>query len=426
MKTVLIITYYWPPSGGSGVQRWLKFANYLTELGWHPIVVTPENPQFDLHDPSLERDVNGDIEVLKLPIWEPYQVFDRIRGSAKHEQGHTSIAPWAKFIRGNFFLPDPRIFWKRPVVKFLGEYLKQRNVDFIISTGPPHSMHLIARKLKKRFKIPWLADFRDPWSGWDMLKEFHTTKLARSVHNRLEQKVMQEADVVLTVSSTWAREMETRHKRKVEVITNGFDEKDFPGSKVKGPDKFRVSHFGLINEFRYAPEFWNMLNSLCAANMEFANDLEIDLYGVTDHNVRSKLEDLGGLKDSLNFHGSVSHDKVLGAYKDAAIVLLFMNQSDNAGGHIPGKLFEYLAAGRPILALGDPDGDAAQIINYTDSGVVINYGDVNAIQKQLMEWYDCYRSNTLSAGNEQKIQEFSRKELAAQLVELLDRYADRP
>ncbi|MEJ2006086.1 MAG: glycosyltransferase, partial [Cyclobacteriaceae bacterium] len=241
MKSVLIITYYWPPSGGSGVQRWLKFANYLTAMGWHPIIVTPENPQFELRDTSLEREVHPDIEVLKLPIWEPYQVFDKIRGGEKHEQGHTSIAPWAKFIRGNFFLPDPRIFWKRPVLKFLSEFLKQREVDFIISTGPPHSMHLIARNLKKKFGIPWLADFRDPWGSWDMLDEFRTTRLARSMHRSLERKVMNEADIVLTVSNTWAREMSDEFGREVEVITNGYDTRDFKNLEIKGDGKFRVA-----------------------------------------------------------------------------------------------------------------------------------------------------------------------------------------
>ena len=277
MKTVLIITYYWPPSGGSGVQRWLKFTRYLGSFGWHPVVLTPETPQFDSKDSSLENEVHADTEVLKLPIWEPYHLVRKLKGEKQPDQGSTSTTTsyWMKRVRGNLILPDPRIFWKTPAVRFLKEYLKNRPVDAIITTGPPHSMHLIGRSIHRKLGIPWLVDFRDPWSTWDMLEEFHTGKLARNYHGKLERSVVRHANAVMTVSDTWAREISDRYNKPVHVITNGFDPVDFQDNARQRPDKFRLMHFGLINEFRHTPVFWEALAETVAQVPEMKDVLEV-------------------------------------------------------------------------------------------------------------------------------------------------------
>ncbi len=425
MKTVLIITYYWPPSGGSGVQRWLKFANYLEELGWHPVILTPENPQFDMKDESLEQEVNENIEVLRIPIWEPYQLFQKLKGTKNLTQGNTSgsVSPVAKFIRGNFFLPDPRVFWRRPAVRFMKEFLKNRHIDFMITTGPPHSMHLIGLSLKRKFKIPWLADFRDPWSDWDMLDEFHTSGPARSIHRKMEKKVADAADVLLTVSQTWAENLERRYGKPVAVITNGFDTADFKSSESETPNRFILAHFGLINQFRHAPAFWNALGNLCNQDPAFREELKVDLYGVMDPEIESYIKDWDESGNHVWIHGSVSHKEVIEKYRNAAVVLMFMNKSVNARGHIPGKLFEYLSARKPILALGDPEGDAARIIRDSGAGVVVRWDDQESIQNTLQSLFKAFGNNSLPVPDNESVRKFSRKELTQQLVSLLNQHA---
>jgi hypothetical protein len=216
MKKVLIITYYWPPSGGAGVQRWLKFVKYLREFGWEPIVYTPENPEAPATDTSLLKDIPANITVIKQPIWEPYNLYKGFIGQKKEEKinaGFLSekkkpglaekIAVW---IRGNWFIPDARRFWIKPSVKFLSEHLRGNPVDVIVSTGPPHSMHLIALKLKKKLNIPWLADFRDPWTTIDFYDKLMLTKSSDKKHKGLELEVLKNADKVVTVSWNWSKD----------------------------------------------------------------------------------------------------------------------------------------------------------------------------------------------------------------------------
>ncbi|MCA6075228.1 glycosyltransferase family 4 protein [Fulvivirga sedimenti] len=426
MKTVLIITYYWPPSGGSGVQRWMKFANYLEDEGWHPVILTPENPQFVVKDDSLEQEVNENIEVLRIPIWEPYQLFEKAGGNPNVSQGNTSgsVSSIAKFIRGNFFLPDPRVFWRKPAVRFLKDYLKSRRVDFIVTTGPPHSIHLIGLSLKGKFNIPWLADFRDPWSDWDMLDEFHTSALARSYHRKMERKVAGKADILLTVSPSWAETLHKRYDRQVEVITNGFDTADFSNVTDTGPDNFSLAHFGLINQFRHAPAFWEALEQLQLLNPEIHDLLKIDLYGVMDPEIHTFIESWDKSGEQVTIHGSISHKEVIESYRKCTVVLMFMNKSSNAKGHIPGKLFEYLSAGKPILAIGDPEGDAATIIRDTGAGVVLRWDDTEGICGILNEWYLEYKkTGSLPGPDRNVINRYSRKELTTRLASLMNKHA---
>ena len=237
MKKVLIITYYWPPSGGGGVMRWLKMSKFLPELGWQPVVFTPENPDPSVTDESLLQEIHKDIIEIKTPIWEPYDFFRKITGKksgTKFKSGYISEASegnWknkiAVFIRGNFLIPDPRKFWIKPSIKYLTKYLAENHVDLIISTGPPHSMHLIALGLRNKFDIPWIADFRDPWTDIDFYHKLKLTRLADRIHRKLEKRVLARANHIVTVSPGCASDLEKIAKRKIEVINNGFDPTDF-------------------------------------------------------------------------------------------------------------------------------------------------------------------------------------------------------
>ena len=283
-KKVLIISYYWPPSGGGGVMRWLKMSKFLPELGWQPIVYTPENPDPSISDESLLKEVHSKIIELKTPIWEPYDIYRKITGKKKNDKfkaGYISEASsgnwksrFSVFIRGNFLIPDPRKFWIRPSIKYLSIYLKDNPVDLIVSTGPPHSMHLIALGLKKKFDIPWIADFRDPWTDIDFYHKLKLSKWADKKHKRLELKVLSKADHVVTVSPGCAHDINKICNRKVEVINNGFDPTDFEFEKSPLDKHFTISHFGAFNKDRNPANLWKTLGILTEENETFKNSLQ--------------------------------------------------------------------------------------------------------------------------------------------------------
>ncbi len=420
----MIITYYWPPSGGGGVQRWLKFAKYLPEFDWEPIIFTPENPDFNIQDETLLSEVSTDLEVIRLPIWEPYQLFEKVSGKKTPAQGLitsgrkksllTNLALW---IRGNFFIPDPRKFWIKPSVKFLNDLIRSNEIDVVITTGPPHSMHLIGLRLKKQSDIRWVADFRDPWSKWDMLDNFKLSSVARAKHKRLEKNVLKNADEVITVSETWAAEFKEIHERKYNVITNGFDEDDFRDVQRKeNNEKFIISHFGLINDFRNPKALWPALKEIAAEEK-----IEVRLYGMIEQPIVDFIKVDEVLSDIVDLRSSISHKEVIQAYADSDLLLLLLNDSENAKGHIPGKLFEYLASDRPILAFGPTDGDAAKIINEMGAGIVVGQERTN-----LLEELRALMSSKGSNYNTGDKLRFSRKRLTQRLVNDILNKSSRP
>ncbi|MFT6868433.1 MAG: glycosyltransferase involved in cell wall biosynthesis, partial [Cyclobacteriaceae bacterium] len=284
-KKVLIITYYWPPSGGVGVQRWLHFAINLNKLGFEPVIYTPEKPQFEILDESIV-DLVADIEVLKKPIWEPFAFFHKLtKNKNKVTQGTVLEKPKQTlkdklfiWIRGNFFIPDPRVFWVKPSVKFLGKYLLENKINTIITTGPPHSMHLIGLGLKKSINhLKWLADFRDPWSDWDILQKLNTSALAMSRHRFLEKRVLENANVVLTVSKRLGKSLQEKMNDKVnvQVIMNGIASSHSEKPVYTSYEKFVIGYFGMLNELRDPETLWLALEQLCAEKPEIHDRLEI-------------------------------------------------------------------------------------------------------------------------------------------------------
>lgn len=386
MKRVLIITYYWPPGGGAGVQRWLKFAKYLPENGWIPVVYTPENPEVPVMDPSLEKDVPAECEVIKQPISEPYSFYKRFTGRKKEEninagfldEGRTpglkdKIAVW---IRGNMFIPDARRFWIRPSIKYLTEYLKENPVDVIVSTGPPHSMHLIAMALKKHLGISWVADFRDPWTGIDFYDQLMLTRCADRKHHRLERKVLQTANRVVTVGWESARQLGELGGRDVDVVTNGFDHDDVAftdSSVVRDPGKFIIRHIGAMNKDRNHESFWCAVKRL-SDDPSFKRDFRVELIGKSDASVRQSVV-RHGLEAVVNFVSYVPHEAISGLLKTADMLYLPINNTPNAKAILTGKLFEYIASGTPVLGIGPVDGDAARVLKECHAGVMVGFGE---------------------------------------------------
>ena len=423
-KKVLIITYYWPPSGGAGVQRWLKFVKYLREFGWEPVIYTPENAEMPSLDNSLIKDVPEGLDVLKTPIWEPYDAYKKLVGQKKEEKINSGFLSENKkpkiteklavWVRGNFFIPDARKYWIKPSVKYLKNYLKENPVDAIISTGPPHSMHLIAKELKKSLNVKWLADFRDPWTNIDFYKDLMLSKTADKKHKRLEKEVLQEADVVLSIGNTMGKELTDLGAKRSEVITNGYDiEKNL--EEVALDEKFSIAHIGTMTKSRNPEVLWKVLSILIDNNEVFKNRLEIKLVGKVDISVMESIEKYN-LLDYVRKIEYLPHDEVIIEQRKSHLLLLVVNDTPNAKGILTGKFFEYMSSGRPTLCIGPNDGDVAEIIRETEAGSVFESKDGDDLEKYILDSFEeknVFKTNDF-------INKYSRRELTKKLASVLD------
>jgi hypothetical protein len=428
-KKVLVITYYWPPSGGSGVQRWLKFVKYLPAFGWEPHVFTPENPSFSMRDESLLKDVPEEAEIIRFPIWEPYELFFKflkLAGSTKNSKASDFVAAKNKsvlqtvagWIRGNFFIPDPRVFWVTPSFRFLNEYIEENSIRTIITTGPPHSVHLIGLRLKKKNPaIRWIADFRDPWSEWGLLDSLHTGKWARNRHRYFERSVLNSADELLTITPFFVKRFETLSGRKVHLLTNGFDEDDFKTFNQFRGDKFMICHVGIINERCDPRSFLTAVEQLAQDSSEFSNNTKVEFVGEVHAQVRQFIVRSETLKKIVEIRPSVPHNELIHVYEAASLLLLILTGYKNAEGYLPGKLFEYIATGHPVLAVGPANGDAAVLLNESKAGKMIADFDVAEIKEEIKTRFSQWLSGQTHVS--QNAIRYSRKSITARLTDLL-------
>lgn len=402
-------------------------AKYLSEFGWDPVILTPENPDFELRDESLLKDISPEAVVLKTPIWEPFGLYRKLMGKkAVQKQGVVDtkdasfIARLSKWIRGNWFIPDPRIFWVRPAVNFISKYLINNPVDLIITTGPPHSMHLIGMEVKRRHNLKWVADFRDPWSDWDVLPQLNLNKKSWATHKKLENQVMNQADMVLTVTKNLANRLaKTGGIDKVEVITNGFDAADFDMNTSINPSKFRISHVGLLNDGRNPELLWEVLNELCIENEVFKESLEVVLAGTIEQSVQDSISNHDSLKSRVNIPEYLSHKQVLELYQESAILLLLLNNTSNSSWILPGKLFEYLSAKKSILAIGQIESEANEVLIECGYDPFLTYDDKNTIRDRVESLYKQFLSG-LDTKSSELANRYDRKKLTGDLVKLLN------
>ncbi len=427
MKKVLIVTYYWPPAGGPGVQRWLKFTKYLPENGIEPIVYVPKNPHYPLKDTSLEAEVPSEIKVLKNDIFEPYafaEIFSKkdtsmiSSGIIPKEQKQGLLQKLLLFIRGNFFIPDARKFWIKPSVKFLSGYLKENNIDTIITTGPPHSMHLIGLKLKKEVGVKWIADFRDPWTQIGYHSKLKLLRSSKEKHEKMELEVLQNADKIITTSFTTKEEFLKKTNRPVEVITNGYDVEEV--EKLSLDQKFTLSHIGSLLSGRNPENLWKALSELIAEKEDFAADFQLKLIGAVGEPVLESINS-SGLEDHLSLKNYVSHKEALQLQRSSQLLLLIEIDSEETKGIIPGKLFEYMVSERPILAVGPQGADIQRIIKQTNTGDFFLYSQKEEIKDFLLEKYRLFKKGELRSfpiGLQQYSRSSLTKELAKQIKEL--------
>ncbi|MGL5892151.1 MAG: glycosyl transferase family 1 [Bacteroidia bacterium] len=438
IRRVLIITYYWPPSGGSGVQRWLKFTKYLRDFGWEPVIYTPENPEYPAIDKSLEKDIPEGITILRQPITEPYAAYRKFTGRKKTDKLGAGFASETKqtsfteklsrWVRGNFFIPDARRFWIRPSVKYLNHWLSTNNVAAVVSSGPPHSMHMIALGVKKKFPaLKWLADFRDPWTNIDFYDQLMLTGLADKKHHRMEASVLTYADVIVSVGHTMNEEFKELWKSKhpgqplpdkFKVVHNGYDHADTAVHTAERDAKFSLAHIGTLNASRNPQVLWNVLQKLVADNADFAADFELKLVGQVDAEVRESITK-AGLDKFLVKIDYLPHTEVMEVTNRSRVLLLLINRTRNAKGILTGKFFEYMSTGNPVLAIGPPDGDLAQILNETASGRISDFDDESALRNNLLELHRAYRAGTLTASAVSGAEAYSRRALTGKIAELL-------
>ena len=422
MQKILVITYYWPPAGGPGVQRWLKFVKYLPEFGFEPIVYVPENPNYPIYDEQLSSEIPGGVRIIKQPIREPYRWASllsknktkRISSGIISEKNPSLMERILLWIRGNFFIPDARKSWVAPSIQFLSGFIQKENIQTVITTGPPHSLHLIGLGLQKNIDIKWVADFRDPWTSIGYHKNLRLTKKSREKHKALEKQVLTTADKIVVTSPTTQKEFEQITNKPIEVITNGFDE-DL--SAVSLDANFTISHLGSLLTGRNPISLWEALRELVDEHPKFAQHLRIQLAGVVGQEVLVSLEEFG-LKSYVTQLGYLSHDRVVEVQQKSQVLLLLEIDSEETKGIIPGKLFEYLNANRPILGIG-PDGwDVTSIINETQSGTVCMHGDKDRLKRVLLDWHSQYERDSLIV-NSRNVDKFHRKALTASLTKFL-------
>lgn len=423
-KKLLIITYYWPPAGGPGVQRWLKFVKYLPEFNIQPIVYVPENPTYPIIDKGLQSEVSEKAIILKKKIVEPYG-FASFLGKNKTKKISSGIIPNQKkqsfvektllWVRGNIFIPDARFLWVKPSVTYLKKYIQENDIDTIITSGPPHSLHLIGLQLKKELTIKWLADFRDPWTTIGYHKALKLSSYAEKKHKDLEKEVLNSADTIIVTSKTTKTEFQVITSRPIEVITNGYDIEHV--EKQPLDNKFSLAHIGSFLSERNPRILWQALQELVTENETFKNDFQLKLIGATSQELLDTISEFELTNYVLNL-GYVSHQEAVEHQRKSQVLLLIEINSDETKSIIPGKLFEYMISERPIIAIGPEGSDFAEIITSTNTGVFFTYDKKEELKAILLNYYELYQKNNLKV-NAVGLQKYFRKSLTEKLVELI-------
>lgn len=425
---VVIVTYYWPPSGGAGVQRWLKMAKCLLARGAvETIIFTPANPDPPLRDESLLADVPAAMRVVTYPSFEPSRSLRKLlrkeRGcvetTSATKGGGASIAKRiASWVRGNVFIPDARCFTIRTAAKRLKRWVSENGADAIITTGPPHSMHLVGQRLKRATGLPWIADFRDPWVDFPYLYYLPLTRLARKRHAALEKRVVEGADRVVVVSPAMQRSFEEKYRRPIELIYNGYDRDDFAALSPHRPAKpFTLLHCGEMKGDQSPNALWKAIAELHRSGRIAPDRFCVKLIGRAADSVLNEVRQ-AGLLPYVQALPPVAHSQLPPMLRQASALLLCINRVPSAKGIITGKLFEYLAAERPILAFGPTDGDTAAIIRELNAGALYAHDDADATLRTLEVWLDAEKEGTLHGASEGR-ERFTRQAGAVAVEQLL-------
>jgi hypothetical protein len=428
-KRVLIISYYWPPAGGIGVHRCLKFAKYLRDFGWEPVIYAPKKANYPHLDHSNQKHIPKDLEIIYGNIIEPFSLFKKLSGRKKTDDANPVYVRDRKrklidkigiWIRGNLFVPDARALWITPSVRKLKKYLKNNPVNAIITDGPPHTNTLIGCKLSEELNIPWIADFQDPWTQVDYYKMLMIGKIADKKHKRLEKHCLNVASEITIASPTWAKDLEEVGGYNAKTIYWGYDEDDFPEIIPEFDKSFSIVHAGQLGFDRFPKTFLEILSEIANEKPDFKKDLQIKFAGTVDFEIENYIKALD-LVNNYQAIGKISFPEAINLTLKAHLLLLPLNIAKNAKGRIPGKLFENIRAKRPILCLGPTNSDVSKILNETNTGKTFEYDDKQGIKSFILSIYSNYRNNinTVSA-NEIEVYQVKNqvKKLAGYLDEI--------
>jgi glycosyltransferase involved in cell wall biosynthesis len=422
MPKVLIVTYYWPPGSGAGVQRWLKFSKYLPQFGWEPVILTvdPDFATYPALDLSIENEIPPALTVIKTRATDYFRIYRKDKTkipssgfAATENRGFADKI--TRFIRGNFFIPDPRKGWNKYAFREACQIIGENKIDHIITTSPPHSTQLIGLKLKKRFPhIKWIADLRDPWTDIYYYRQFYPTLLSEKVDSWYELRVLKSADKILTVGKSlkelFASKVQGLEK-KTEVIFNGFDEEDFTGITSSKPAVFTISYIGTLSDSYPV----NGLLKAIASIKEKGTDLKLRFVGFVSEQQKKII--LSVLEESdTEFVNYVDHLSAIKYMCSSSLLLLIIPDHPSNKSIITGKLFEYMAAGKPIICLGPLAGDAAGLLRSSGYKGIFSWNDTDAIADFIL-----YSLNQGEPAVPVRNNRYSRKELTRELSKILNR-----
>ncbi len=416
---VLIITYYWPPGSGAGVQRWLKFSKYLPDNGWTPVVLTvdPQYATYPATDKSLGDDIPAGLQVYRTKAFDYFRLYKKNKSEIPSSgfavnSDNTLSGKLSRFIRGNFFIPDPRKGWNRYAFRKACEIIESERILNVITTSPPHSTQLIGLKLKKKFPaINWIADLRDPWTDIYYYKEFYPTFFSRKIDSHYEKKVLETADRIITVGNSLKDLFASKivgTGNKIEVVFNGYDEKDFSGMTQKEPLQFTISYIGTLSDAYPVNGLLKAISELRSAGTDF----RLRFVGVVSKDQRDLITSVTG-ESHADFSGYADHKTAIRYMLNSSALLLIIPYHASSKSIITGKLFEYLAAQVPIICLGPPDGDAGKILRECGNGKIFGYDDSSGILDYIR-----FLMNNPPSGIKQSPEIFRRDRLTQKLVSL--------
>ena len=434
-KEILLITFYWPPAGGVSAQRWLKFVKYLVLHDYNITVVTADESHYPELDYSFDKDIPDTVDVHRVKMRDPRRIYKSIVRSEK-KQGtkkddldrifhippgeRTFLQKLSLWVRANFFIPDARSPWIKPAIKKIMALASRTSFDFLITTGPPHSVHVVGLMVHRKTGVKWVADFRDPWLDIGYHEKMPMSQWADNRHRQLERQVVEEADGVIVVSDYWKKGYNKYNAKHIEVITNGYDEDDFKDLECSMSRDFLISHIGTLHADRNAPELWQVLNELLAEDDLFGQHLKFQILGNLDMGVLEELSQ-SSVKDHLDVRGFVSHPVAIKEMLTSSVLLLLVNRSDrNALGRMTSKIFEYLAARRPILLIGPIDSDPAKLLAQTKAGVSVAFDDKANLKKTLQIMFENYKNDDLCMVPE-RVEMYSRRRLTEQLISFIEK-----
>lgn len=425
MKKVLIITYYWPPAGGPGVQRVLKFVKYLPQYGWQPLVLTVRNGAYPALDPSLSKDIPKECIVHQTPSFEPTLLYKRFVGMDEDQPIPNAVVTeenpnWKKKlaakIRLNLFIPDAKITWLPPAVKTGRKIVHAHRPAVIFSSSPPPTVHLIAKKLQRESGLPWVTDFRDPWTDMYYYDKVQKSDWATRLDKKLELEVLQKSNRILTVSNQLKQLFGSKigSSKRIRIVPNGFDEDDLaPFTNSEPFEKFTLAYAGKLNSQQNPENLWQALEHLLQTKAGFSENFQLLYMGHFAPEVEYSIKK-HGLKNNLNYTGYLEHDKMLQHLSKSHLLLLVVPQAKDNKGILTGKVFEYLGIRRFILAIGPTDGDLAGILHQTESGTMFDFKDQP--ESFLEKLYDHWVESHTALRTKGDISAYSRKAQTEQLA----------